>query len=85
MKVMDDYGKLKNCPKEISDDLLDEDWAQRIHSQTLKRLNERGGLSPLEIYINVNKLPYQTVYNFTETEAVIWLNNYLTNNHKENQ
>jgi hypothetical protein len=38
-------------------DKLDNDWALVIHCQTLEELFHRGGLSPREIYINVNRLP----------------------------
>ena len=33
-----------------------EDWAQTVHGQTLARLNERGGLHPCEMYMNLNKI-----------------------------
>lgn len=36
------------CPRYIRMDALNEEWAYRNHGQTLKRLNERGGLSPCE-------------------------------------
>ena len=43
-------------PKSVPMSILDESWAQNIHHQTLSRLKERGGLSPHEIYWNINKL-----------------------------
>ena len=35
--------------------ILNEEMAQRIHGQSLQRLAEPGGMSPLEIMININK------------------------------
>lgn len=53
MKVIN-YSKYvqqyPNCPKEVPMELLSEKQAQRNHSQTLSRLNERGGCVPSEIY-----------------------------------
>lgn len=79
MKIMN-YNDFENCPKEIDDLLLHEDWAQKIHSQTLKRLNERGGLSPFEIFMNVNKISYRdAIEHFPQgdEQAIIWLKDFL--------
>lgn len=43
----------KDCPKYVRWDALSEDQAMKNHSQTLERLAERGGLSPVEIVLNV--------------------------------
>lgn len=45
---------LKNVPYDVPFDLLDERMAQYNHSQTLDRLNERGGLGVLEILNNID-------------------------------
>lgn len=37
-----------DCPRYIRMDALNQEWAQKNHDQTLKRLNERGGLSACE-------------------------------------
>jgi len=50
----------KDCPRFVKWSELDNDWAIKIHSQSLKRLAERGGLCPEEIVLNVNKLEYTT-------------------------
>lgn len=42
-------------PDSIPNELLNEDWAKYIHDQTLKRLNERGGLSIMEIIMNLKR------------------------------
>ena len=43
-------------PDKVPFSILSEEWAQKIHRQTLDRLNERGGLCPAEIYWNINKI-----------------------------
>jgi hypothetical protein len=43
-------------PDEVPNEMLNQDWAMKIHSQTLERLNERGGLTVLEILINIKKI-----------------------------
>lgn len=43
-------------PKKVPFAMLSERWAQRIHSQTLSRLNERGGMSPYELILNIEKV-----------------------------
>ena len=45
-----------NIPDEFPDSWFNEEWAQQVHSQTLKRLNERGGLCPQEMVCNMEKL-----------------------------
>lgn len=47
--------ELMNVPKEIPMMLLNEEWAIRNHGQTLKRLNERGGLGVLEMLNIIHK------------------------------
>lgn len=46
---------LKNVPASVPIILLSEDWAQHNQSQTLSRLNERGGLGVLEMLDNIHK------------------------------
>ena len=43
-------------PEKVPFSILDEEWAQKIHRQSLDRLNERGGLCPAEIYWNIHKI-----------------------------
>lgn len=47
--------KFPGLPKEVPDTLFNEEWAQRNHDQTLKRLNERGGLGVGEMLDNIHK------------------------------
>lgn len=44
--------------KYIKWDKLNEGWAKKLHSQSLARLAERGGLSWEELYCNYYKLPW---------------------------
>ena len=52
---------LTNVPKEVPTTLLNEEFALNNHSQTLERLNERGGMGILEILDNIHrrKLSYR--------------------------
>lgn len=45
----------EQTPKFIRWDALNEEWAQKNHGQTLKRLAERGGLSPCEALANIER------------------------------
>ena len=54
------YAKHEGCPAFVKWSELDDEWAIHVHSQTLKRLAELGGLSPVEIVFNVNKLEWAT-------------------------
>jgi len=50
---------INGCPKEIPMGLLNEEWAQRNHSQSLTRLNERGGITLDEALSIINRRPFQ--------------------------
>jgi hypothetical protein len=47
--------------------------AQSNHSQTLERLAQRGGLSPLEIWCVVNDKKWHNKGDMTEAKAIEWL------------
>lgn len=51
-------------------DQLNEEWAQKNHSQSLTRLAERGGLSPAEALAVFERRRYKGM---TEREALITL------------
>jgi len=38
--------------------LLSDQWAQKVHGQSLARLAERGGLSPVEVVMNIKRIMY---------------------------
>jgi hypothetical protein len=78
MKILTCH-KHKGCPAEFPDELLDEQWAQRIHGQTLKRLNERGGLSPSEIICNVEKLTFNVLLRLDDQQCVEKINIIISN------
>lgn len=54
------FSKYEGCPAYVKWNDLDNSWALQVHSQTLERLAERGGLSPEEIVYNLNKLQWGT-------------------------
>jgi len=55
--------KWPELPDKVPFSILSENWAQNIHRQTLDRLNERGGMCPLEIYLNIEKLDIGSIVN----------------------
>ena len=60
MKIIDNWDnngakRFVNLPDEIPDEKLDRAKAIEIHSQTLERLNERGGMSILELIMNLSE------------------------------
>lgn len=61
MKIIDrdKNDELKTVP----DFLLSEEVAQKNHSQSLKRLNERGGLSYGEMFCNIMRLDLKFLMN----------------------
>ena len=50
-----------------------EAQAQSNHSQTLERLSQRGGLSPLELWCVVNDKKWHDKGDMTEAKAIEWL------------
>lgn len=50
-----------------------DEQAQSNHSQSLERLAERGGLSPLELWCVVNDKKWHEKGNMTEAKAIKWL------------
>lgn len=65
MRVMRQYGDpvFPDLPKEVDDNILSQEWSQKIHSQTLERLNERGGMSVIELIMNLRKMRLQDLIN----------------------
>lgn len=55
MNVMTNHN---DCPKQIPFAMLSERQAQYNHSQTLQKLNERGGMIPMEIVANIEHLSF---------------------------
>ena len=77
MIIMCDFKKYPNCPKEIPDSMLNEKNANRIHMQSLKRLNERGGMSPVEIILNIEGGEYRGIINKHGSDEEFYINKLL--------
>lgn len=62
-------------PCSVPDSLVSghEEQAQSNHSQTLARLAERGGLSPLELWCVVHDKKWHEKGTMTEAQAIEWL------------
>lgn len=74
MKILLDYQERKkfpNCPNWIPDELLNEEWADYNHGQTLKRLNERMGMGPEEIMANIDGIWLREAYKKYTIEQAI--------------
>lgn len=79
-KVLVGYDKknLLNMPNHIPWDMLNEEYAQLNHSQSLARLNERGGLCVTEMLANIQK---QRSRDWTVTQATVDELNALVENY----
>ena len=62
------------CPLEIPMDFLNEEWAQKNHSQSLERLAERGGLDPTEVIANIEHRSWKKM---DIAEALKQLQNFM--------
>ena len=62
-------------PRSVPWDLVKdhEKQAQHNHGQTLRRLAERGGLSPRELWSVVHDKDYYDDRTMTEAKAIEWL------------
>ncbi len=58
-----------DLPKFVKWRKLSEFWAQKNHSQSLERLAERGGLSPIEIVGNVEGIDWIDLSSVSEERA----------------
>lgn len=67
--------KYPDCPMEVPMEWLSEDMARTNHGQTLKRLKERGGLSPRELWSNIERRPLRD--GPEEVDAIKYLNDRL--------
>ena len=66
------------CPDNIPWELIEPHRRQAMynHSQTLERLDERGGLSPIELYFVLNDRDYseiEVIKEKTESFCINWL------------
>lgn len=51
------YDAPEGCPASVTWSSLNLDHAERVHSSTLVRLAQRGGMTPIEIFGNVRRIP----------------------------
>lgn len=51
----------EQCPAFVRWDSLNEEWAQKNHSQSLEELARRGGLDPTEVVANVEKRAWRNM------------------------
>lgn len=69
----------KGCVKRIDVTKLDSDHARTIHSQTLERLAERGGLCVQEIKLNIERDGFEEIRNYNEQECIDLVNSIAFN------
>jgi len=60
LRKQEELELFKDCPEAIPFAMLNEEQAKRNHSQTLKRLNERGGLGVAEALDIIKKQRWST-------------------------
>lgn len=86
MRILDNfdkYGKkiFPELPDNFPNELLDEDWAQRIHSQSLDTLNSRGGLGITELLMNLKKIKfndYIKTFGYNHKTTQVHVNELMT-------
>lgn len=66
-----DFDKHPECPREIPNEILDERHAAVIHGQSLNRLNERGGMSPGEVLLNIDKGRYKDLISIEKSIPIL--------------
>jgi hypothetical protein len=84
MPVHPEDARKPDCPKQFPMHLLNEAKAQSNHSQSLKRLKERGGLSVAEILAIVGNKPWN-YYGCLKWEDKLKMLNELLNQKEDKQ
>lgn len=81
MRIMGIKGTV-GSPGSIPWDLIEpfDARAKKNHDQTLERLNERGGIDPVEAYLIMNDLPLSSHLSVTPQQCVDWLNSRIESN-----
>lgn len=64
------FGVARDVPWALVEPLRER--AMSGHNQTLERLNERGGLSPVELYALVHALPFSEWTKFRVVDVMVW-------------
>lgn len=80
MPIHPDDARKFDCPKQFPMHLLDEGQAFSNHSQSLKRIKERGGLSVHEMIAVANKKPWSYYSKLPWDEALKMLNDIVLTN-----
>lgn len=84
-KVLKDYpypilSNIRFAPDYIPWKMIEphREQAMKNHDQTLERLNERGGLSPMELYAVIHDRDcFEVMKEMTESFCIEWLNKKL--------
>ena len=73
--IVKNGSRFPGCPTSIAWGILAPfDFAvAREYGHTLAKLNERGGLTPKEIFGVINKLGFREVAKLTDEQCVSWL------------
>jgi len=71
--------KFPRCAKHFPTHALSEGMAESNHDQSLKKLDERGGMGTHEILANLFKQPISWTKNNPECERQVKLINAITN------
>lgn len=72
-KILKNYKDKRLFPEYFPWHLLNEEMAQKNHSQSLERLNERGGLSVDEITCNIKKISIREIFNLNVEDCYIFV------------
>lgn len=62
------------CARFVDVSKLSDEWALRVHSQSLDKLAGRGGLSVKEIRVNIERGQLRDSYSYLESECVNLVN-----------
>lgn len=74
-RVLKPYRYKGECPDFVPWSYIEghKEQAMKNHQQTLERLNERGGLDPVEIYAVMNNMTWPEVSHITLEFAIKWI------------
>jgi hypothetical protein len=76
------HCKYPDFPEYLPDNWFNEEWAEKRHGQTLAHLNQRGGLGPEEMVMNIKHLSLDEFRKMTLDEAMEILLEKLKNESK---
>lgn len=85
MPIHPEDARKFDCPEQFPMHLLDEGQAISNHSQSLKRLKERGGLSVHDILAVAGKKPYSYYGGLPWAEALKMLNDIVITNPQQSK